>query len=121
MTPEQAALVADGVDLAKQWTAQLVDAVPFWPLGLPDWDAPLVASGLRGVNESLVVVWWRGTEGTELELDLPAGAVDVAFGPPADGWHVVRDGVGPVRGPVRLQIPAGPQARVLRVRHTGLV
>ena len=117
MTPAQAALVADGVDLAKQWTARLVDAVPFWPLGLPDWDAPLVASGLRAADESLVVVWWRGTEGTELDLDLPAGAVDVAYGPPADGWHVTRDG----DGPVRLQIPAGPQARVLRVRHTGLV
>jgi alpha-galactosidase len=117
MTPEQAALVADGVGLAKRWTSRLVDAVPFWPLGLPGWDAPLVVSGLRATDESLVVVWWRGAEATELDLDLPAGAVDIAYGPPTDGWHVVRDG----DGPVRVRIPAGPQARVLRVRHTGLV
>lgn len=116
MSPEQAALVADGVGLAKRWTSRLVDAVPFWPSGLPDWSAPLVACGLRSADESLVVVWWRGAERTELDLDLPAGAVDIAYGPPDDGWHVTRD----ADGPVHVRIPAGPQARVLRVRHAGL-
>jgi alpha-galactosidase len=90
--------------------------VPFWPLGLPTWSAPLVASGLRGADESLVVVWWRGAEATEIDLDLAAGAVDIAYGPPDDGWHVARD----ADGPVRVRIPGGPQARVLRVRHAGL-
>jgi alpha-galactosidase len=116
MTPGQAALVADGVALAKRWTVRLVEAVPFWPLGLPNWTEPLVTSGLRGPDESLVVVWWRGAGATELDLDLPAGAVDVAFGPPDDGWHVTRDG----DGPVHVRIPAGPAARVLRVRHAVL-
>ncbi|PUB29748.1 alpha-galactosidase [Promicromonospora sp. AC04] len=116
MTPEQAALVTSGVDLAKRWTSRLVGSVPFWPVGLPAWSAPLVASGLRDADESLVAVWWRGTEATTLDLDLPAGAVDIAYGPPDDGWHVTRD----ADGPVRVRIPAGPQARVLRVRHAGL-
>ena len=116
MTPAQAALVAGGVELAKRWTARLVESVPFWPLGLPTWTEPLVASGLRADDESLVVVWWRGDEATTLDLDLPAGTVDIAYGPPDDGWHVSRDG----DGPVHVRIPAGPQARVLRVRHSGL-
>ncbi|MCF4119700.1 alpha-galactosidase [Antribacter sp. KLBMP9083] len=117
MTAEQSALVARGVELAKRWTPRLVDSVPFWPLGLPTWSAPLVAAGLRSADESLVVVWWRGPEATAIDLDLPAGSVDTAYGPPDDGWDVTRDG----DGPVHLRIPAGPQARVLRVRHAGLV
>lgn len=116
MTPEQATLVVGGVDLAKEWADRLVGSVPFWPLGLPAWSAPLLAAGLRGADESLVVVWWRGAEATEIDLDLPAGGVDIAYGPPDDGWHVTRE----ADGPVHLRIPSGPQARVLRVRHTGL-
>jgi alpha-galactosidase len=61
-------------------------------------------------------VWGRGPAPTTIDLDLPAGAVDIAYGPPDDGWHVTRD----TDGPVQLRIPAGPQARVLRVRHAGL-
>ncbi|GAB3165015.1 hypothetical protein GCM10027059_22060 [Myceligenerans halotolerans] len=114
MTTDQAALVARGVELARRWSARLTEAVPFWPLGLPDWESPLLAAGLRGRDESLVVVWWRGTEATTVDVDLPAGDVDVAYGPPADGWQVTRDGG---TGVVSLTIPAGPQARVLRVRQ----
>ena len=91
MTPEQAALVAAGVDLAKRWTSRLVESVPFWPLGLPTWTEPLVASGLRAADQSLVVVWWRGAEAIEIDLDLPAGTVDIAYGPPDEGWHRVRN------------------------------
>lgn len=114
MTTAQTDLVARGVDLAARWSARLAEAVPFWPLGLPAWDAPAVASGLRGPDESLVVVWWRGGEPTTIDLDLPAGPVDIAYGPPQENWRVTREG----GGTVTLTVPAGPQARVLRVRHT---
>lgn len=113
MTTDQAALVARGVELARRWSERLTEAVPLWPLGLPDWESPLLAAGLRGRDETLVVVWWRGTDATTVDLELPAGDVDVVYGPPSDGWQLTQDG----DGAVSLTVPAGPQARVLRIRH----
>ena len=34
--------------------------MPFWPLGLPRWDDPWVALGLRAPGTSRLAVWRRG-------------------------------------------------------------
>jgi alpha-galactosidase len=59
MTPDQVDLVAHGVRVYKQIRADLVGAVPFWPLGVPGWADPWVALGMRSEAATYVTVWRR--------------------------------------------------------------
>jgi alpha-galactosidase len=59
MTSFQQQLVAQGMDVYKQIRADLAHAVPFWPLGLPGWDDPWIALGMRAERATYLVVWHR--------------------------------------------------------------
>lgn len=64
MSPAQQLLVADAVRTYKRIRPELAAAVPFWPLGLPGWDDPWVALGMRASSTSYVAVWHRGHIGS---------------------------------------------------------
>lgn len=59
MSAAQQQLVAAAVRTYKQIRGELTAAIPFWPLGLPEWTAPWLALGMRAPNATYVVVWRR--------------------------------------------------------------
>jgi alpha-galactosidase len=63
MSRQQRDLVADAVRVYKDIRAELPEAVPFWPLGLPRWDDSWIALGLRAPDASYLIVWHRGPLG----------------------------------------------------------
>ena len=75
MSPQQRALVAAAVKAYKDIRPDLALAVPFWPLGLPQWTDSWIALGLRAPDASYLTVWHRGPFGTggsdDPELTLP--------------------------------------------------
>jgi alpha-galactosidase len=60
MSDAQRRLVADAVDVYKQIRADLPDALPFWPLGLPRWTDSWLALGMRTAAVTYLIVWHRG-------------------------------------------------------------
>ena len=60
MSRQQRDLVAEAMRAYKDIRAELPQAVPFWPLGLPRWTDSWIALGLRGPNASYLTVWHRG-------------------------------------------------------------
>ena len=74
MTSAQQELVAEAVATYKQIRADLADAVPFWPLGLPEWADDWLAVGMRAANATYIVVWRRESSGpvaAENTISLP--------------------------------------------------
>ena len=67
MSGRAAELVAQAIGVYKQIRGDLADAVPFWPLGLPEWTAPWLAVGMRTAGAAYLAAWRRGT------LDGPGG------------------------------------------------
>ncbi|MGH3171566.1 MAG: alpha-galactosidase [Trebonia sp.] len=62
MSPRQRGLVAEAVGVYKEsLRSAIAESVPFWPLGLPRWDDPWVALGLRAPGASYLTVWRRGS------------------------------------------------------------
>jgi alpha-galactosidase len=84
MAPDQRRLVADAVGVYKAIRADLAEATPFWPLGLPGWDDSWVALGLRTAERSYVLVWRRGPQA-------PAGAPVASHWPALPGRDVPGD------------------------------
>ena len=111
LRPDQRARVAEAVELHKALRDDLADATPFWPLGLPAWDASTVCLGLRTRERDLVFVWDRDAAPAavvlpgvaDAEAIFPAGGDPWRFAPTSDGLAVTT--------------PAGIGARVLQVRR----
>jgi len=59
MSPGQRDLVATAVGVYRDIRPAIPESVPFWPLGLPHWDDPWVALGLRAPEVSHLTVWRR--------------------------------------------------------------
>jgi alpha-galactosidase len=72
-TPRRA-LVREAVALAKQLRSEIVASTPFWPLGVPSWDAEWTSLGLATPQGALVTVWNRDPAAASAELRLPAFA-----------------------------------------------
>ncbi|WP_374100635.1 alpha-galactosidase [Streptomyces sp. 7-21] len=72
MSPAQRRCVAQAVAVYKDIRADLPGAVPFWPLGLPGWEDPWLALGLRAGERRYLTVWHRAGGDTERVLPLPA-------------------------------------------------
>jgi len=116
LRPEQRARIAEAVALHKVLREQLVDAVPFWPLGLPAWDAPTICLGLHTTDGDLLFVWDRNAAPAAIELPGVHGEVDVLF-PAGDSVNGREWRLQPAGGGLSLATPAGLGARVLRVRR----
>ena len=77
MDAAQHALVAAGIEAYKRHVQPVIGkSVPFWPLGLPEWDASVVSYGLRPADISdagaptLVTVWNRESHDGAVRLSM---------------------------------------------------
>ncbi|GAA5200275.1 glycoside hydrolase family 36 protein [Microbacterium jejuense] len=102
--------VARAVSLARSQRSELAEALPFWPLGLPQWDAAVITLGRRlPSGDELLHVWSRG-EGRELRL--AGSTITQEFGIGAPWVTAAEDET------VRILVPTGPDAAVFRItRH----
>ena len=117
MSPAQFALVRDAVTTHQAIRAELAEAVPFWPLGLPGWTVPWVALGLRHSASAYLGVWRRPGADERVELSLPhlrghEISVDVLFPATLPAWpHTWH----PDTGVLELRGTTTPAARILRL------
>jgi alpha-galactosidase len=70
MDAAQRGRVAEAIAVAKTLRSEIAASHPHWPLGLPQWNDPWIALGLRGDSEDLVSVWNRGGQDS-LSLNFP--------------------------------------------------
>lgn len=116
LEPEARALVHEAVAAYKAIRADLPQAVPSWPLGLPAWDDPWIALALRTPDTTYLTAWRRpGTDATAT-LRLPhlrdtAARVDTLY-PSAS--RAVPDWM-PGTAELRLTLPTAPCAVLLRI------
>jgi alpha-galactosidase len=109
MSGEQRARVRDAIDVYKLHRALLAKGDPYWPLGLPGWHDPWLALAIRDRDEALLAVWYRGGGPHSVTLPLAVRAAELLF--PRDlPLDLALSGTT-----LRLGLPGGPAARLLRV------
>lgn len=121
MSSRQRALVAAAVRVYKQHIRNAIpQSTPFWPLGLPGWDAPWVALGMRAPDITHLTVWRRGSRqgaGTgQIELAIPhlrAAPVTASVLYPPDAGAEASWDASP--GMLTVTLPRLPSACVLRL------
>ncbi|GAA1941782.1 alpha-galactosidase [Kitasatospora viridis] len=117
--PEARALVHEAVAVYKSIRAELPQAVPSWPLGLPAWDDPWIALTLHAPTATYLTVWRRPGAAPTVTLLLPnpLGA-DVRIDPlyPAATDAVISR--HPDRAELELTLPTAPSAVLLRLTIT---
>jgi alpha-galactosidase len=119
MTPQRLALVREGVRLHQSLRADLVRAVPCWPLGLPGWDDPWLSLGLRAGDVTHLGIWRRPGAPDRAVLPLPhlAGrdlSMRTAYPSAMGGWTYSWN-PGAAELTVTSARPA-PAARILRLQ-----
>ncbi|MEU9044833.1 MULTISPECIES: alpha-galactosidase [unclassified Kitasatospora] len=116
LSTEARDLVDEAIAVHKSIRADLPQALPAWPLGLPGWEDPWIALALHTPATTYVTAWRRSGEETARDLDLPhlAGAdvrVEVLFpssSRAAAVWH-------PNTAELALTLPTAPSAVLLRL------
>ncbi len=114
-------LVHQAVEAYRGVIAHHLRATPAWPLGLPRWGDPVVASASvdHDTGATVVCVWSRAGE-QECELALPhlAGAevsITQVFPQPAPDLQAWRTRAEGEAGRIRIEGMGEHQARVLRI------
>jgi len=110
LQPAQRARISEAVALHKDLRDGLRDATPFWPLGLPRWDAPVVCLGLHLPDGDLLFVWDRDAAPAGFTIPEVSGDAEVLFPAGAATWRLDPGAEG-----LDVTTPAGLGARVLRV------
>ncbi|MGW0801535.1 glycoside hydrolase family 36 protein [Nonomuraea sp. NPDC002799] len=119
MNDAQLDLVREGVRLHQGLRPGLLGATPCWPLGLPGWDDPWLALGLRAGESTHVGIWRRPGAADNTVLSLPhlSGrdlSVEIAYPAAAGGWtHSWNPRTAELT--VTTSLPA-PTARILHLR-----
>ncbi|MGP4096837.1 alpha-galactosidase [Nonomuraea sp. KM90] len=119
MDDAQRTLVSDGVRLHQSLRLDLPRSTPCWPLGLPGWEDPWLALGLRTEQVTRLGIWRRPGAADTAVLELPhlAGrdvSVEIAYPAAAGGWsHEWNPRTGKLA--VTATVPA-PTARILHLR-----
>lgn len=124
MSQRQRSLVAAAVQVYKGIRADLAQAVPFWPLGLPRWADSRLALGMRAPGATYVAAWRRPADGSlhdddPADITLPVrhlrgvtATPEVLY--PADAPAEVRwDAAG---GALAVALPRTPSACLIRLR-----
>ncbi|MGW0982904.1 alpha-galactosidase [Streptomyces xiamenensis] len=117
MTSGQLTLVREAVRVYQGLRADLPGAVPFWPLGLPDWEEPWPALGLRAADGTTYLTVWRRGGGPVRTLPLPAWrgrAVEPEILYPAATAGTVAWSAP--EGELTVTLPRAPAALLLRLR-----
>ncbi|MBY9080372.1 alpha-galactosidase [Paenibacillus sp. HN-1] len=72
LSPRRRGLVKEALDLYKRLRSDIVEALPFWPLGLPDADAASgwISLGLARGDRRYIAVWRTGGDEPAAELNL---------------------------------------------------
>ena len=109
LDPSAFTLVQQAVALAKSTRTELMDAMPFWPAGLPQWDDDILVLGLRMPRTTRVFVWSRGLAG---RLRLPGVAAGRQIFPGDGAWPTRAEGDDWV-----IDVPAGSDAAVFEIRE----
>ncbi|WP_309500326.1 glycoside hydrolase family 36 protein [Streptomyces shenzhenensis] len=112
LSDRQTELLHSAVSIHKEIRAELATSVPFWPLGLPGWDDPVICLGLRTPTDTLLFVWDRAEDASSFVVPGLTGQVGQLFPPRLDPWEVTA-----VSGGLRLSGRPGHSARVFRVRR----
>ena len=113
LPPESLELVHEAVAVAKTIRPFLVESLPFWPLGLPNWDDQLLASGLSSSGRRYIAVWNLNAEAVETSIPLTQSSAteraSILFpsGSPEPSW----DG-----GILKVKLPPGPSARLIVIK-----
>jgi alpha-galactosidase len=124
MSQRQHSMVTDAVQVYKAIRADLAEAIPFWPLGLPRWTDPRLALGMRAPGATYVAAWRRPPAGSS-RADDPAGlalpvrhlrgvaATPEVLYPREAGAEVSWNAAG---GVLALSLPRTPSACLIRLR-----
>lgn len=99
MSEGQRTRVAEAVTVQKALRGTISASRPFWPAGLPRWDAAWVALGLEADDVTMLTVWNREADGSAARLTLPhlAGRslhVRTLFPTELGGWEMEWDEQG---------------------------
>ncbi|MDN4483499.1 glycoside hydrolase family 36 protein [Demequina lignilytica] len=86
MDEAHAGLVADAVAAAASLRPHLVEAVPFWPIGLPRWDDAWVVLGLRHDTTVVLIAWNRDPAVPEISIPGAADGIEQIFPRSLDAW-----------------------------------
>jgi len=120
MAPAERSLVRSAVVAQRAVLTVIERALPFWPLGLPAWEDPWVALGLRDPDgDALLSLWRRPGAADTVVIPLPRWRgeeilVDMFFPDAPEGWSWRWDGA---TGELHVSAGVAPTARVLRVKR----
>ena len=106
LSDEAFATVCEGVAVYKELRNEIPRALPFYPLGLPDYNADWLCLGLQSEERTLLAVWRRGGEQSERMLPVQ-GAPKVLY-PSNTKGSVAKVGEG-----VRVTLPTPYSAMIL--------
>jgi alpha-galactosidase len=119
MSGQQRDMVAEAVRVYKEDLRSAIAAsAPFWPLGLPRWEDPWIALGLRAPGASHLTVWRRGpgTGAAQVTLPVPhlrdARVTAQLLYPRGGGAEASWDAA---LGTLTVTLPRHPSACVLRL------
>ncbi|KAF4963477.1 hypothetical protein FSARC_8526 [Fusarium sarcochroum] len=116
LSDSQNELVRDAVSIYKEIRLDLKEAIPFWPLGLPIWEADWQTLGMDA-GENVYIAVWRAGDQSEDKQRLPI--------PRLKGKHAKIECIFPNRlsrfydwdmsGHLLVTLPSAPSARLLKV------
>ncbi|GCE15278.1 glycoside hydrolase family 36 protein [Tengunoibacter tsumagoiensis] len=118
LPPAHVALVKEAIQLYKEeLRREIPHGLPFWPLGLPTFDASWVSLGLHCGQKDYVAVWRRDTGEASIDLPLhhrkgiPSEHIQCIYpsqGP--DTWNWQED-----KGVFTVTLPTRYSARLFRI------
>jgi alpha-galactosidase len=112
MSSAQKALVREAIQVYSEIRPDIAQAVPFWPLGLPQWTSEWLALGLRTDDVAYLTVWRRGGP-AECQVSLPKDAENPAIVYPRESAAALRwDSAG---RRLTVEIPRTPMAVLIRI------
>jgi len=115
--PEASALVRDALTVYKAIRADVAQAVPAWPLGLPGWEDPWIALAMSTPSATYVTVWRRPGGEETVALPFPQlSDVDVEVLYPAASPAQARW----VPGELAVTLPTAPSAVLYRLTTRGV-
>ncbi|WP_158866204.1 hypothetical protein [Leifsonia sp. AG29] len=92
MNAHQLHLIAGAIRNYKEIRPVIARSTPFWPLGVPQWDASWTALGLEADGEALIGAWRRGGDRSQV-FPVPVGLRgrveewDIVVGDP-EHWRI---------------------------------